>query len=344
MARKRMISPEIWESDSFSSLSDFAKLVFIGLISNADDEGKGSAKPANVRSKLFPNDEDRRVTDIKKALSEIGCKMSITFYEVSGNSYYILTKWSKWQKIDRPTPSKLPNPPQSTVTVGERGRTTQNSDSLGYSTNTRRILDEDSSPNRIEKNRIPPLPPKGNGEGDLAKDRFFSAYPKLKALGRMKTDIDYDSLYLQFKNSEFLRSRFSAKWVCENIDSILNGEYADEQSAAEQARERDRWYEEKRRRAEERAEYYKAEASKNSRYKALESRYKALLIENAKAEALGAGTLKTAEIEVLKSEMGTLLADIGINEADLEPQYDCKKCKDTGFLPNGKPCNCYERR
>ena len=46
MARRRMIAPEIWESSSFSKLSNFAKLIFIGLISNADDEGKGIADPA----------------------------------------------------------------------------------------------------------------------------------------------------------------------------------------------------------------------------------------------------------------------------------------------------------
>ena len=114
MARKRMISPEIWESRSFSRLSDFAKLIFIGLFSQADDEGYGNASPGYIRSKLFPNDEERRLTDIKKALSEIALGMSINFYEVNGDSFYHLTHWSEWQKVDRPTKSRIPkeqNPP-----------------------------------------------------------------------------------------------------------------------------------------------------------------------------------------------------------------------------------------
>ncbi|MDE7406451.1 MAG: hypothetical protein K2M89_06235 [Clostridiales bacterium] len=151
MARKRMISPEIWESSSFSKLTDFAKLIFIGLISNADDEGKGKANPGYIRSKLFPNDEERRVTDIKKALSEIALTMSITFYEVNGDSLYHLTNWARWQKIDRPTPSKFPNPPKE-QSMGERGNCTQNQALDEGSTNTRRILDEGSP--LIEKNRI----------------------------------------------------------------------------------------------------------------------------------------------------------------------------------------------
>ena len=76
MARKRMISPEIWESTSFSALSDLGKIVFISLISHADDEGRGIAKPGYITNITFPYDENRRVADIKKALSEIALGMS----------------------------------------------------------------------------------------------------------------------------------------------------------------------------------------------------------------------------------------------------------------------------
>lgn len=152
MARKRMISPEIWDSSSFSKLSDFAKLVFIGLISNADDEGKGKANPGYIRSKMFPNDEERRVTDIKKALSEIALNMSITFYEAEGDTFYLLTNWARWQAINRPTPSKIPNPPNIEQPLGERGESTQNQKLTEDSVSTHGGLTEGSR--LIEKNRI----------------------------------------------------------------------------------------------------------------------------------------------------------------------------------------------
>ncbi len=104
MARKRMISPEIWASSSFAALSDFAKIVFIGLISNADDEGKGEADPAMLKSTLFPRDEKKRAADVKSALSQIARSTSTLFYSVEGKDYYALTKWKTWQKLDRPTP------------------------------------------------------------------------------------------------------------------------------------------------------------------------------------------------------------------------------------------------
>lgn len=150
MARKRMISPEIWESSSFAELTDFAKLVFIGLISNADDEGKGEADAALLKSKLFPRDEKKRAADVKSALSEIARSTSTLFYSVEGHDYYALTTWRRWQKLDRPTPSKIPNPSQE-QSMGERGSYTQNQKLDESSTNTRRVLDENSL--LIEKNR-----------------------------------------------------------------------------------------------------------------------------------------------------------------------------------------------
>ncbi len=153
MARKRMISPEIWESRSFSRLSDFAKLIFIGLFSQADDEGYGNASPGYIRSKLFPNDEERRLTDIKKALSEIALGMSINFYEVNGDSFYHLTHWSEWQKVDRPTKSRIPKEQNPPCKRGKGGDMLFREVLDESSTNTRRTLDESSTTNRIEQNR-----------------------------------------------------------------------------------------------------------------------------------------------------------------------------------------------
>ena len=72
------------------------------------------------------------------------------FYSVEGKNYYVLTKWKVYQKLDRPTPSKIPDPPNE-QSVGERGSYTQNPKLDECSTNARRMLDECST--LIEKNR-----------------------------------------------------------------------------------------------------------------------------------------------------------------------------------------------
>lgn len=110
MPRRRMIDPNIWQSEDFSKLSTLAKLIFIGLFSNADDEGRGRAKPVYIKSILFPYDEKVRVIDIETALSEIGLNLSVTFYSSNGSQYYALDHWKKWQSIDKPKASELPAP------------------------------------------------------------------------------------------------------------------------------------------------------------------------------------------------------------------------------------------
>lgn len=111
MARKRMISPEIWESQDFSQLSDLAKIVFISLFSHADDEGRGRADPTFIKNITFPYDEGRRVADIKQALSEIALRMSVQLYSVNGIEYYVMKSWERWQKVEKPSKSKFPAPP-----------------------------------------------------------------------------------------------------------------------------------------------------------------------------------------------------------------------------------------
>lgn len=115
MARKRMIDPNIWQSEDFSRLSTLGKLVFIGLFSLADDEGRGRCNPVYLKSTLFPYEEGIRSADIDKTLSEISSNMSVIFYSCDGSSYYSLYNWNIWQKIDRPSESKIPNYDEKTM-------------------------------------------------------------------------------------------------------------------------------------------------------------------------------------------------------------------------------------
>lgn len=110
MARRRMIDPNIWQSEDFSKLSLLAKLLFIGMFSLSDDEGKGRAKPVYLKSVVFPYDDGMRLIDVEKALLEIGSNMSVTFYAHDGNDYYKMDNWRKWQRVEKPQPSQIPDP------------------------------------------------------------------------------------------------------------------------------------------------------------------------------------------------------------------------------------------
>ncbi|NLK39466.1 MAG: hypothetical protein GX303_04365, partial [Clostridiales bacterium] len=117
MARRRMIDPTIWDSIGFARLSMAGKVIFIGLISMADDEGKGCANPTYIKSTLFPYGERIREGDIRRALAEIRENLSVTFYQVKGMDYYRLDNWRRWQRIDKPQKSRIPDPCDAETSV-----------------------------------------------------------------------------------------------------------------------------------------------------------------------------------------------------------------------------------
>ena len=111
MARKRMIDPSIWTSESFGSLSNLGKIVFIGCISNADDEGRFKASSAYLRAVILPYGSETP-SEIWDALEGIEREKIIEIYEVDGEKYGHLLKWDLYQTISRAYPSKLPPPPE----------------------------------------------------------------------------------------------------------------------------------------------------------------------------------------------------------------------------------------
>ena len=118
MARRRMIDPNFWGSEDVSKLNHTERLMLIGMFSTADDFGKGRANAAYVRSSVFPY-EDIPLKEIEKNLSHIQEHIEIVFYEIGDGKYYKFKNWSKWQKVDHPTDSIIPDP-QDSETIRER--------------------------------------------------------------------------------------------------------------------------------------------------------------------------------------------------------------------------------
>ena len=153
MARKRMIDPNIWQSEDFGKLSLLAKIVFIGLFSNADDEGRGRANPVYLKSTLFPYEESMRSADIEKTLSEISSNMSVVFYSYDGSDYYSLYNWDNWQKIDKPTESKLPAFDENNTEIRRLFVEGSSKTSRSLSPNKNRI---EKNMNKKKKEFVPP--------------------------------------------------------------------------------------------------------------------------------------------------------------------------------------------
>lgn len=108
--RIRTIKPETWADEKIGRLSRDARLLFVGLITMADDAGRLRAMPSAVLGHIFPYDADaaRRLEKWFRELEMVGLVLR---YEHLGIGYAWLPGWEKHQRINRPGKSELPPPP-----------------------------------------------------------------------------------------------------------------------------------------------------------------------------------------------------------------------------------------
>ena len=143
MARKRMIDPSIWTDDGMAELTPRQQLLYIGFISNADDEGRLKGNSVAIRL-MFPGIYGEvSIEEIDADVEAVLDKMrKLRRYYVDNRPYLIFDNYRTWQVIQKAKTSVLPAPiPEpddtSTVPVQDESRT----DPVAV------------SPNRIEKNR-----------------------------------------------------------------------------------------------------------------------------------------------------------------------------------------------
>jgi hypothetical protein len=107
MSRIRSIKPEFPHSESIGRLSRDARLLFILLWTISDDLGRARAASRMLASLLFPYDDDAPAL-IDGWLCELTKNDLIILYEIDNTKYLQINKWLNHQKIDHPSPSRIP--------------------------------------------------------------------------------------------------------------------------------------------------------------------------------------------------------------------------------------------
>jgi len=106
MARIRTIKPEFWLDEDLASCSEPARLLAIGLLNLADDEGFFNANPKLLQSQIFPLTEPSvNIHTLITELSNIG--YIITQKGTDNKTYGLIRTFLKHQNINRPNKSKI---------------------------------------------------------------------------------------------------------------------------------------------------------------------------------------------------------------------------------------------
>lgn len=106
MARIRTIKPEFWQDEDLAMLDSDIRLLALGLLNHADDEGYFKAHHALIRAAVFPfTDGSLNIQGMLNELSNIGY---LRLFEGSdGKHYGVIKNFAKHQKVNRPSPSKI---------------------------------------------------------------------------------------------------------------------------------------------------------------------------------------------------------------------------------------------
>lgn len=108
MARSRNIKPSFFKNEDLIDLQPSDRLLFIGLWTLADREGRLEDRPRRIKIELFPGDD----YVVETGLANLQGKGFIERYEVDGEQYIQVEAFTKHQKPHhKEVASEIPAPP-----------------------------------------------------------------------------------------------------------------------------------------------------------------------------------------------------------------------------------------
>jgi hypothetical protein len=94
MARSRNVKPGLFKNEILGDADPIYSLLFVGLWTLADKEGRLEHRPKRIKAELFPYKPE---LDLSKALAWLNNESFITVYENDGSEYIQISNWKKHQ-------------------------------------------------------------------------------------------------------------------------------------------------------------------------------------------------------------------------------------------------------
>ena len=123
MARSRNIKPAFFTNDKLADIEPLGRIMFIGLWTIADREGRMEDRPRRIKAEVLPYDD----ADTESLLNQLVKQGFIIRYEVDGERYIQVLQFNKHQNPHmKESASTIPAPDKhhaSTVQVSEKHET-----------------------------------------------------------------------------------------------------------------------------------------------------------------------------------------------------------------------------
>lgn len=115
MPRIRTLKPEHRQHRKLGPLDHVTYRLWVGMILEADDEGRLAYDPEALRVLIFGYHVKVSRAIVERSTNVLAGLGLITRYAVAGQEYVWFPSWHDHQKIDRPRPSLLPMCEASTI-------------------------------------------------------------------------------------------------------------------------------------------------------------------------------------------------------------------------------------
>jgi len=120
MGRIRHIKPEFFLDEVLANHNAIVRLLFVGLWTLADCEGRMEERPARIKAQLFPYES----LDMELSLGALVSTRHILRYEAEGKGYLQVTNFLKHQRLsgkEAAAMSLFPGPADSVKRLGSIG-------------------------------------------------------------------------------------------------------------------------------------------------------------------------------------------------------------------------------
>ena len=202
MARIRSVHPGLFTDEAFVSLTPVARVLLIGIWTEADDMGAFEWKPIQLKMRVLPVDN----VDVGALMTEIAGVNMIAQYRVDGRQYGAIRNFGRFQRPKKPK-SVHPMPSEWRKYAATDGASSEPDDDEGGSGSEPKAVEPTTVPKKSELKVVqagsssPPVPTKSEkspqmedggdkgrgkkesslrslGDCELDFDRWWAAYPR----------------------------------------------------------------------------------------------------------------------------------------------------------------------
>ena len=108
-----MIKTEFWDDEKLATIKRDSRLTFIALWNLSDDYGVVKGNHVWLKNKIYPYDENLKLSEFSVWLSELENICIIIPFQSNSEKYYYIKNFLDHQKINRPSEKRNPEPPDN---------------------------------------------------------------------------------------------------------------------------------------------------------------------------------------------------------------------------------------